>query len=108
MYKQFSKRIEIYTGLKSAPHVKKEARKFSLIVIGPLDNEHKKNTGLLSTHVCSIFKHTTFLVVNQTIEMHSRSPHYFENGSIMLIFQPVEVEGKKPSGFFDWEPQSKT
>ena len=26
----------------------------------------------------------------------------------MLIFQPVEVEGKQLYGFFDWEPQSKT
>jgi len=48
MYTQFSERIEIYTGLKSAPHVQKVVRKFSLVVIGPLDNERKKNTGLLS------------------------------------------------------------
>ena len=48
MYAQFSEKIEIYTGLKSAPRVEKVARKFSLVVIGPLDNERKKNTGLLS------------------------------------------------------------
>ena len=45
-------------------------------------------------------------LVNQVIEMHSRSPHYFEKGSIMLIFRPLEVEGKKITGFIDWEPES--
>ena len=45
-------------------------------------------------------------LVNQIIEMHSRSPNYFKEGSIMLIFRPLEVEGKGITGFIDWEPES--
>ena len=45
-------------------------------------------------------------LVNQIIEMHSRSPYYFEEGSIMLIFRPLEVEGRKVTGFVDWKPES--
>ena len=54
------------------------------------------------------YMHATLIlnVVNQIIEMHSRSPHYFEKGSVMLVFRPLEVEGKKITGFVDWKPES--
>ena len=48
----------------------------------------------------------TLNLVNQIIEMHSRSPCYFEKGSIMLIFRPLEVERRETTGFVDWEPES--
>ena len=48
----------------------------------------------------------TLNLVNQIIEMHSRSPWYFEKGSIMLIFRPLEVEGREITGFIDWKPES--
>ena len=49
----------------------------------------------------------TPILVNQIIEMHSRSSNYFEKGSIMLIFRPLEVEGKEVTGFVDWKPESR-
>lgn len=47
------------------------------------------------------------IIVNQIIEMHSRANKYFEDGSVMLILRPLEVQGKDISKiFFEWEPES--
>ena len=89
-------------------------------MIGPLDSDRKKNTGKCTCitsyavlGMCNKVQHYVHLLfalilnlVNQIIEMHSRSPNYFEKGSIMLIFRPLEVEGKGITGFIDWEPES--
>ena len=51
---------------------------------------------------------TSAFVVNQIIEMHSRARLYFEDGSVMLIVRPLEVEGKNVSGtFLEWKPESQ-
>ena len=51
---------------------------------------------------------TTIIAVNQIIEMHSRARMYFEDGSVMLIVRPLEVEGKSVSGtFLEWKPESQ-
>lgn len=50
----------------------------------------------------------TVIAVNQIIEMHSRAQLYFEDGSVMLIVRPLEVEGKNVSGIFlEWKPESQ-
>ena len=51
---------------------------------------------------------TAIITVNQIIEMHSRARMYFEDGSVMLIVRPLEVEGKSVSGtFLEWKPESQ-
>ena len=48
------------------------------------------------------------ITVNQIIEMHSRARMYFEDGSVMLIVRPLEVEGKSVLGtFLEWKPESQ-
>ena len=74
------------------------------MVVGPLDSDRKSNTGKLITGMHLLA--SVLNLVNQIIEMHSRSPYYFEEGSIMLIFRPLEVEGRKVTDFVDWKPES--
>ena len=51
---------------------------------------------------------TAIITVNQIIEMHSRARMYFEDGSVMLIVRPLEVQGVSVSGtFLAWEPESQ-
>ena len=39
--------------------------------------------------------------------MHSRACKYFEEGSVMVILRPLEVQGKDISkSFIEWEPES--
>lgn len=42
---QFAEKIELYTGFKPRRPNNKGVAKFSLVVIGPLDDERKVNTG---------------------------------------------------------------
>ena len=50
----------------------------------------------------------TIIAVNQIIEIHSRACVQFEDGTIMLIVRPLEVEGKSVSGtFLEWKPESQ-
>ncbi|XP_065916012.1 uncharacterized protein [Dysidea avara] len=61
----FSSKIQTYAGHEEpdVPNVR-----FSLVVVGPIDSDRKVS------------------MVNQIIEIHSRSKKYFVNGSIMIIF----------------------
>ena len=106
---QFSKEIRHYSGLDKPDNVESQNIKLSLIVVGPLDNDHKKNTGKLScitVYASCYWQCLTLNLVNQIIEMLSRSGKFFVEGSIMLIFRPLEVEGRKVNDFVDWEPES--
>ena len=45
--------------------------------------------------------------MNQIVEMHSRSHHFFIQGAVMLIIKPIAVENVDISGHFnDWKPES--
>ena len=45
--------------------------------------------------------------MNQIVEMHSRSSHFFIQGAVMLIIKPIAVENVDISGYFnDWKPES--
>ena len=45
VYAKFAGKIELYTGFKTKRPQNKGVSKFSLVVIGPLDDERKANTG---------------------------------------------------------------
>ena len=48
-----------------------------------------------------------FYLVNQIVEMHSRSHHFFVQGAVMLIIKPIAVETVDISHHFnDWKPES--
>ena len=48
-----------------------------------------------------------YYLVNQIVEMHSRSSHFFIQGAVMLIIKPIAVENVDISGYFnDWKPES--
>ena len=60
--------------------------------------------GLSYIHIIII----NIIAVNQIIELNSRSDIYFEDGSVMQILRPLEVQGKDISGNFkEWKPESK-
>ncbi|XP_065916011.1 uncharacterized protein [Dysidea avara] len=85
----FSSKIQTYAGYNGPNDAENPDFKLSLVVVGPIDSDCKVST------------------VNQIIEIHSRSNKYFVKGSIMIIFQPLEVEGKDISNSFaNWTPES--
>ena len=48
-----------------------------------------------------------YYLVNQIVEMHSRSDRFFIQGAVMLIVKPIAVENVDISGHFDdWKPES--
>lgn len=48
------------------------------------------------------------ILVNQIVEMHSRSNNFFIQDAVMLVIKPIAVENVDISDAFkyDWKPES--
>ena len=107
---QFSTKIQLYVGYDEELKGDRVA-KFSLFVIGPVDDERKYNAGQYAG-IAYLCLHSLMVmcvtVVNQITEMLSRTDAFFTDGCVMLIVQPLEVEGKSvENAFVEMKPESQ-